>query len=59
MKKMQRNQQRFMIIILINEKKIKRNTSFKVENVSGDVISKDNFGQEQITKPKNFLAKRM
>ena len=25
-------------------------TSFKVEDVFGDVISKDNFSQEQITK---------
>ena len=34
-----------------------KNTQFKVEDVFGDVISKDNFSQEQITKPKNFLAK--
>ena len=32
-------------------------TSFKVEDVFGDVISKDNFSQEQITKLNNFLAK--
>ena len=35
-----------------------KNTQFKVEDVFGDVISKDNFSQEQITKPKNFLAKK-
>ena len=34
-----------------------KNTSFKVEDVFGDVISKDNFSQEQITKLNNFLAK--
>ena len=38
---------------------IMKNTSFKVEDVFGDVISKDNFSQEQITKPNNFLAKIM
>ena len=38
-------------------KDIMKNTQFKVEDVFGDVISKDNFSQEQITKLKNFLAK--
>ena len=38
-------------------KEIMKNTSFKVEDVFGDVISKDNFSQEQITKLNNFLAK--
>ena len=32
------------------------NTSFKVEDVFGDVISKDKLSQEQITKLNNFLA---
>ena len=36
---------------------IMKNTQFKVEDVFADVISKDNFSQEQITKPNNFLAK--
>ena len=36
-----------------------KNTQFKVEDVFGDVISKDNFSQEQITKLKIFLAKIM
>ena len=36
-----------------------RNTSFKVEDVFGDILSKDNFSQEQITKLNNFLAKIM
>ena len=36
---------------------IMKNTQFKVEDVFGDVISKDNFSQEQITKLNNFLAK--
>ena len=36
---------------------ILKNTQFKVEDVSGDVISKDNFSQEQITKINNFFSK--
>ena len=36
-----------------------KNTSFKVEDVFGDLISKDNFSQEQITKLNDFLAKIM
>ena len=39
------------------KKEIMKNTSFKVEDVFGHAISKDNFSQEQITKPDNFLAK--
>ena len=38
---------------------ILKNTQFKVEDVFGDVISKDNFSQEQITKLNIFLAKIM
>ena len=36
-----------------------KNTSFKVrlKDVFGDVISKDSFIQEQITKLNNFLAR--
>ena len=34
-----------------------KNTQFKVEDVFGDVISKDNFSREQVTKLINFLAK--
>ena len=34
-----------------------KNTNFKVEDVFVDVISKDNFSQEQITKLKNFFSK--
>ena len=44
---------------LDKRKEIMKNTSFKVEDVFGDVISKDNFSQEQITKLNNFLAKIM
>ena len=36
---------------------IMKNTSFRAEDVFGNVISKDKYCQEQITKPKNFLAK--
>ena len=38
---------------------VMKNTSFEVEDVFGDVISKDNFSQEQITKLKKFSAKIM
>ena len=34
-----------------------KNTSFKIEDTFDDVICKDNFNQEQITKLKNSLAK--
>ena len=40
-------------------KEILKNTQYKVENVLGDVISKDNFSQEQITTLNNFLGKIM
>ena len=33
-----------------------KNTNFKVEDVFGDVISKDSFSQEQIIKPNKCLA---
>ena len=39
--------------------KIVKSTCFKVEDIFGDVISKDNFSQEQITNLNNFLAKIM
>ena len=38
---------------------IMKNTSFRVEDVFGDVISKDSISPEQITEPNNFLAKIM
>ena len=34
-----------------------KNTSFKVEDIFSDVISKDTISQEQIIKHNNFLAK--
>ena len=40
-------------------REIMKNTSFKVEDLFGDVIIKDNFSQEQIIKLNNFLAKTM
>ena len=40
-------------------KEITKNTQFKVEEASGDVISKDKFSREQKTKLNNFLAKKM
>ena len=36
-----------------------KNTQFNVEDVFGDVISKDSISPEQITKLNNFLAKIM
>ena len=36
-----------------------KNTQFKVEDVFGNAISKNNFSQEQITKLNIFLAKIM
>ena len=36
-----------------------KTTGFKKEVIFGDVISKDNFGQEQCTKLNNFSAKIM
>ena len=42
---------------LDKRKEIMKKTHFKVEDVFGDVISKDTFSQEQITKLKIFLAK--
>ena len=33
-----------------------KKTSFNVEDVFGDVISKDNFSQEQTSKLNKFLA---
>ena len=44
---------------LDKRKEIMKITSFKEEDVFGDVISKDNFNQEQITKLDNSLAKKM
>ena len=36
-----------------------KNTIFKIEDVFGDVISEDNFSQEQITKLENFFPKNV
>ena len=36
-----------------------KNTQFKVEDVFGNLIRKDNFSQEKITQLSNFLAKIM
>ena len=42
---------------LDKRREIMKNTSFKLQDVSGDIISTDNFNQERITKLNNFLAK--
>ena len=44
---------------IVERSEIMKNTSFKVEDVFGDVISKDSISPEQITKFNNFLAKIM
>ena len=44
---------------LDNRKKIMNSTKFKVEDIFGDIISKDSISTEQITKLNNFLAKIM
>ena len=36
-----------------------KNTELKVEDIFGDIISKDTISPEQTTKPNNFLAKMM
>ena len=36
-----------------------KNTSFKVEDIFGDVTSKDSISLEQKTKLNKFLAKKM
>ena len=38
---------------------IMKNAQFKVEDVFGDIVSKDSFPPEQTTKPNKFLAKIM
>ena len=40
-------------------KEIMNSTKCKVEDIFDDVISKDSFSSEQITKLNNFLAKIM
>ena len=40
-------------------REIMDSTKFKVEDIFGDVISKDSISTEQITKLNNFLAKMM
>ena len=44
---------------LDKRKEIMNSTKFKVEDIFGDVISKDSNSPEQITKLNNFLAKTM
>ena len=39
---------------LDERKEIMKNTNFKVEDIFGDIISRDNFSREQITKHNFF-----
>ena len=41
---------------LDKRKEIMKNTQFKVEGIFGDLISKDNFSQEQLTKLNIFFG---
>ena len=40
----------FIIITLIKEKKLWKKTQFKVDDIFGDIKSKDNISQDQIKK---------
>ena len=40
-------------------KEFMNSTKFRVEDIFGDIISKDSISPEQITKLNNFLAKIM
>ena len=40
-------------------KEIMNSTKFRVEDIFGDIVSKDSISHEQITKLNNFLAKKM
>ena len=42
---------------LDKRKDFMKNIQFKVEDIFGEIISKDNFSQEQITKMNIFLPK--
>ena len=44
---------------LDNRKEIMKNTSFRVEDVLGDIISKDSISPKQITKPNKILAQKI
>ena len=44
---------------LDKRKEIMKNTQFKVDDIFGDIISKDTISPEQMTKLNNFLAKLM
>ena len=43
---------------LDKRKEIMNSTKFKVEDIFGDIISKESISPEQITKPNNFSTKK-
>ena len=45
-------------LYLDKRKEIMKNTIFNVEDIFADVISKNKFSQEQITKPNLFFTKK-
>ena len=55
--KKHRNSKKIYNHYIDKRKEIMKNTQFKVEDVFGVVISKDNFSQDQISNLNNFLAK--
>ena len=44
---------------LDKREEIMKNTQFKIEDIFGDIINKDNISQDQIIKLNNFSAKMM
>ena len=44
---------------LDKRKEIMKNTQFRVEDIFGVIINKDNISQDQTIKVNNFLAKMM
>ena len=53
-----RKRKRFLTIILIT-KEIMKYTEFRVEDIFGDIISKDKIRQNQTFKLNKFIAKMM
>ena len=47
----------FIITTLVKEKKIMKNTSFRVEDVFRDIKHKYSISPERIIKPKAFLSR--
>ena len=48
---------KFYIHYLDKRKEVMENTQFKLENIFGDILNKDNFSQEQISRLNKFSTK--